>query len=582
MTKRLNYIIFSIAILVINLSIMIEFDMIPMHAIRLKKLEIPEAEKKDHFFTFIINSYNCSDVTKKTIKSIINQTYKNFRIIYIDDGSTDMTFETAMNFSDNPEITIIRNDQRKGDLENLYEIVHTLPASDIVVFMKGNSWLIDNFSLQKLNNFYKKYDVWIVNSPYINFATKEKRECKPIFSNGLFSHNVRRKSYDSPILKSFFAGLFQKVEIKDFYFRSTFVTDYFDISYMFPMLEMASKHTGFFPEPLSTYIHKNMIDLKRACHKAPCKCEQRTRRSSCYQPLKAHPGEPVPNSDMATDLIIFSYNRPMQLYALLESVDRYFANLAKIIIIYRTSNEKYEDGYKKVKEAFPSVHFVPQKNPSSDFKHLVLREVFYNSPSPYILFSVDDIIIKDRMDIHECIETLEKTKAYYFSLRLGLHIDYCYLGGFSQNVPYHIRIKDNIIAWKISSSRGDWTYADSLDMSLYRKKDLKKIFQKISFNNPNELEIKWVNYRKLFDSLKRKKRIGLSFKHSKAVNIPLNIVNLSDNPHMHLYSSAELLAKFDHGLKIFIDPLYQIQNKSVHLEYQPIFVERNHSGKLGR
>ena len=46
---------------------------------------------KNYFFSFVIPTYNRSHFLKKTISSLLNQKYKHFEIIIIDDGSTDST-----------------------------------------------------------------------------------------------------------------------------------------------------------------------------------------------------------------------------------------------------------------------------------------------------------------------------------------------------------------------------------------------------------------------------------------------------------------------------------------------------------
>jgi len=49
--------------------------------------------------SIIIPTYNVSDLLKLTIKSVLNQSYKNYEIIIIDDGSEDDTEEVVRNFN---------------------------------------------------------------------------------------------------------------------------------------------------------------------------------------------------------------------------------------------------------------------------------------------------------------------------------------------------------------------------------------------------------------------------------------------------------------------------------------------------
>ena len=45
--------------------------------------------KKDPLVTIYITNYNYGKYLQKSIESVLNQTFKNFELIIIDDGSTD-------------------------------------------------------------------------------------------------------------------------------------------------------------------------------------------------------------------------------------------------------------------------------------------------------------------------------------------------------------------------------------------------------------------------------------------------------------------------------------------------------------
>lgn len=53
------------------------------------------------FFSFVIPTYNRASLIGKTIESLLNQSYKNFEIIVVDDGSTDNTEEVIAQFDKN-------------------------------------------------------------------------------------------------------------------------------------------------------------------------------------------------------------------------------------------------------------------------------------------------------------------------------------------------------------------------------------------------------------------------------------------------------------------------------------------------
>ena len=48
-------------------------------------------QKNNPKFSIIIGSYNTKNFLRLTLNSVLNQSYKNFELIVIDDGSTDGT-----------------------------------------------------------------------------------------------------------------------------------------------------------------------------------------------------------------------------------------------------------------------------------------------------------------------------------------------------------------------------------------------------------------------------------------------------------------------------------------------------------
>src|SRR5687768_10696121 len=168
---------------------------------------------------------------------------------------------------------------------------------------------------------------------------------------------------------------------------------------------------------------------------------------------------------LKTDMVIFSYDRPLQLYALLESLYLYTTDINSIAVVYRTSNDRYEQAFNIVALQFPEVRFLHQQS-IDDFKTLTIAAI-EDSYSDYIVFAVDDNIVKDTISFSECIEWLERTNAYGFYLKLGTHLNYCYTENKPQAVPPHNHIYDTIYSWEFDLGEKDWNYPNTVDMTLY-------------------------------------------------------------------------------------------------------------------
>jgi hypothetical protein len=330
---------------------------------------------------------------------------------------------------------------------------------------------------------------------------------------------------------SFYAGLFKQVKLEDVYEGRILIS----------LRELAGSHA------IGTV-------KSEAVRKYP------------YAPAKGLSQPVVTNKN--ADLVIFSFDRPLQLYAFLESTKKYVKGLGEILVIYRSSDEKFKEGYDKVQRRFKDVKFLSQgKEPAKDFKPLFLKATF-ESPSPYVLFAVDDMIVKNHVDLHQCTELLGKTGAYGYYLRLGSHVDYCYMRNADQKIPPSWEIEKGIFAWQFKQGEYDWKYPCSVDMSIYKKSEIEAVLKKIDYHNPNLLESQW--------ALKaRYHKMGLYFDEAKVVNLPLNMVNQSNiwgNRQMHSLTPHELLEKLQAGLKIDISPFFQVKHRSPHIDEEVAFV----------
>lgn len=61
----------------------------------------------------IIPTYNRSHVLGRAVRSVLNQTYQDFELIVVDDGSSDATVEVVSGFAD-PRIRYLRHEENRG------------------------------------------------------------------------------------------------------------------------------------------------------------------------------------------------------------------------------------------------------------------------------------------------------------------------------------------------------------------------------------------------------------------------------------------------------------------------------------
>jgi glycosyltransferase involved in cell wall biosynthesis len=88
--------------------------------------------------TVLMTTYNCRQYIPQAIKSVLNQTYKNFELLIIDDGSTDSTQQIVKRVNDEKIRYIKSNRIGRSSALNLglkearYDLISFCDADDII------------------------------------------------------------------------------------------------------------------------------------------------------------------------------------------------------------------------------------------------------------------------------------------------------------------------------------------------------------------------------------------------------------------------------------------------------------------
>jgi glycosyltransferase involved in cell wall biosynthesis len=140
-----------------------------------------------HTFSVVIPTYNRADLIGRAIRSVLAQTYTNFEIIIVDDGSTDNTQEVVQKFGDS-RIKYVPHDINRG-LNNSRNTGIKNSTGEYVAFLDSDDeWLPKKLEKQ-LEAFAKggaevgACYTWL-NS--INEDTKKELIVSPLFEGYIF------------------------------------------------------------------------------------------------------------------------------------------------------------------------------------------------------------------------------------------------------------------------------------------------------------------------------------------------------------------------------------------------------------
>ncbi|MCY4386145.1 MAG: glycosyltransferase [Desulfurellaceae bacterium] len=107
---------------------------------------LPEGEgrpKPTRSVSVCLPTYNGADYIEEALRSILNQTYQDFELLVVDDGSTDTTLDIVQSFSD-PRIQLHRNPERLGIPANWNRCLELAAGELVCLFHQDDVMLPEN------------------------------------------------------------------------------------------------------------------------------------------------------------------------------------------------------------------------------------------------------------------------------------------------------------------------------------------------------------------------------------------------------------------------------------------------------
>jgi glycosyltransferase involved in cell wall biosynthesis len=110
-----------------------------------------KSEPHEPLFTVTTVTYNRAHLLPRAIKSVLNQTYRNFELIIVDDGSTDDTESVCRSFGD-PRIKYHRHQHNKGVL-GARNTALDLASGDYIASLDDDDELVPQALQTAVNKF---------------------------------------------------------------------------------------------------------------------------------------------------------------------------------------------------------------------------------------------------------------------------------------------------------------------------------------------------------------------------------------------------------------------------------------------
>ena len=476
-------------------------------------------------FKIIIPSYNNATWYKENLDSVANQDYTSWKIVYLDSDSTDNTVDLVEQYSKEIKISenvnIVRGNNKRSTTTLYKAVKNYCKDTDVVLFLDGCDKLAHTHVLSDIANKFSDPKIWLVHSTY---STPD-----------LYKNPTTRHIQFPGAPVAIYARIIEKIRRQDIETEPDNVSYTPDTPIVTLAMQLTSGHGTYIPSIM--YIQN---PEKPECEKyigGKEKFSHIAQTKKIYKPHNTHFDKSL------VDVVSYSYNRPIQLLALLESIESLMTGTGDISVIYKADNQ-YQSAYDELTNQYPLIRFYNEDSSLDSFWNTFSKCTFDTS-NAFIMFASDDDLVVSPVDLRVCTKALLDFDAYAFCLRMGENITKPYLyEDTNTKLPQHEYIAENIMKWTIGKGIGEWGNVHNNHMTILKKSTIKKQLEDIHPFNPD--------YTYAWSRCTSQNNQALCFDHSKVTNIPLNIVknDLGDNQETSFYSTKTLLELFNKGLKI--------------------------------
>lgn len=139
----------------------------------------------DAVLSIIIPAYNVAGYLEKCLDSILAQTFQDYEVILVDDGSTDKTPEICDGYAERDRrITVVHKENEGVSIARNTGI--EISKGEYILFFDGDDFA-EPYTCEELYNLMKEKQMDAIIYGYYRYKqTKVTKTCIPIFKEGLY------------------------------------------------------------------------------------------------------------------------------------------------------------------------------------------------------------------------------------------------------------------------------------------------------------------------------------------------------------------------------------------------------------
>ena len=483
---------------------------------------------KYYNFVFVIASFNNEQNVFKNLSSIVNQKYPRWRIIYINDCSTDnteMVYQRVVDrFKIQSKCTYIYNNENMKQAYSKYIAYQQVEDDEIVCILDGDDWLSDDLVLLKLNQIYNTGCKVCTSKYQVYYEGKIKQNSINVYDSATVKHKDYRlhPNYAFGHLKSGYGYLFKSIPRDRLMFKGQWITCCTDVAEMYCITDLCNAHEIVVTnEIMYTYNKDNSVKYKNSHYNLSQHYDEQVYRGSLLRKLKLD--EPL------------VYNVPKSFIIHLNTPDIFNQKLNMIKQMKYMDNKNYE--------FFQAIHY------SSDVVQQTYEDYIMNYKENDFsdIFNLDE---KNEIHTSQHIDLFIPNREHCNAKALGLiHSTLALFEMIEKEYPQldHVTIFEDDVY-----SHNDIKNKMFISSELLYKKDFVylgihnpkvKIYKNVESNNiPNEIytnihQIKSLLYGTYSYIISKKMRkyvldMGIDFFIQKNLSLDLfyNYIRITDNP----------------------------------------------------